>query len=146
MPPVTNRYGRRYQPFSRPLALHILFPVERHTCPPHSLYTIYPTDSNISSVDQPQPLSSKAQADILTTAEGYFTEQERQYPGKTHEKPKGEVGHTDPRRGYSLAAALKWPIEVYKEVQVGYSSHSLCILSSVMARLQCASWLVNSYL
>ena len=143
MPPVTNQYGRRYHPFSRPLALHILFPVERLTCPPHSLYTIHPSDSDVSSINQPQPLLSKA--GILTTAAEYFTMQERQYPNKIYEKPKGDVGHTDSRRGYSLVATLKWPTEVYKEVQVGYSSHSLCIFSSIMLRLQCAGSLANSY-
>lgn len=117
MPPVTNRYVRRYHPFSRPPALHTTFPVERPPCLPHSLYKIYPTDSDVSSVDLPQPLSPKAA--VLTAAE-YFTMQEREYPNKVYEKPKGEVGRTDPKRiGYSLLAALKWPTEVYKEVQVG---------------------------
>src|SRR5271169_3376577 len=120
MPPVTNRYGRRYHPFSRPLALHTLFPMERPICPLHSLYTIYPTDSDVSSLDQPEPLSP--QAAVLTTAAEYFIMQERQYPNKVYEKPKGEVGHPK-RNGYSLMTALKWPTEVYKEVQVCHSSH-----------------------
>jgi hypothetical protein len=133
MPPVTNRYGCRYHPFSRHIAIHTLFPVERPTCPLHSLYTIYPTDSDISSVDPPQPLSLKA---TISTAAEYFTMQERQYPNKVYQKPKGEVGRTDPKRnGYSLMATLKWPTEVYKEVQVGYPSHSSCILNSTMVRL-----------
>ena len=122
MPPVTNRYVRRYQPYSRPLALHITFPVEQPTCLLHSLYTIFPTDSDVSSVDPPQPLSLKA---VSLTAAEYFTMQERQYPNKVFEKPKGDVGRTDPKRGYSLGAALMWPTEVYKEVQVGYSSFFL---------------------
>lgn len=143
MPPITNRYGRRYHPFSRPLALNTLFPVERPTCPLHSLYTIYPTDSDISSIDPPQPLSSKA---AVVTATGYFTMQEMQHPNKVYQKPRGEVGHTDPKRnGYSLMATLKWPTEVYKEVQVGYSFHSLCILNSIMVRPNYTSSLVNSF-
>ena len=54
--------------------------------------------------------------------------QERQYPNRVYEKPKGDVGRTDPKRGYSLGAALKWPTEVYKEVQVGYPSPRLLFL------------------
>ena len=143
MPPViSNRYGRRYQPFSRPLALHILFPVEQPTCLLHSLYTIYPTDSDVTSVDPPQPLTPKA---TVLTANEYFNILERQYPNKVYEKPKGEVGHPS-WSGYSLVTALKWPIEVYKEVQVGYSSHSICVLSSIIIRLNCTSSLAKSYL
>ena len=37
MPPLINLYTRRYHPFSRPLALHLSFPAERHICSPHSL-------------------------------------------------------------------------------------------------------------
>ena len=113
MPPVTNWYSRRYHPFSRPIALHTLFPMERPTCLSHSLYTIHPINCDVTSVDPPQPLLPKT-ATVLT-ASAYFIMQE---------KPKGEVGRTDPRIGYSLVAALKWPTEVYKEVQVGYPSHS----------------------
>lgn len=87
------------------------------TCTLQSLYTIYPTDSDISSISQPQALSWKAA--VLTTTE-YFTMQEMQYLDKVYKKPKGDVGHTDPRQGYSLMAALKWLTEVYKEVQVSY--------------------------
>ena len=47
MPPLINRYPHRYHPFSRPLALHSSFPVERHACLPHSLHTIYPTDPDV---------------------------------------------------------------------------------------------------
>lgn len=130
MPPVTNRYSRRYHPFSRPLALHTLFPMERPTCLPHSLYTIHPIDCDVTSVDPPQPLLPKTAA--VSTASEYFIMQERHHPNKIYEKPKGEVGRNDPKLGYSLVAALKWPTEVYKEVQVRYSSHSLSILSSVM--------------
>jgi hypothetical protein len=141
--PVTNRYGRRYHPFSRALSLHTFFPVERPACPPHSLYTIHPIDCDVSTVDPPQPLSPKA---VVLTAADYFVMQERQYPNKVYEKPKGEVGRTDPKRiGYSLAAALKWPTEVYKEVQVGYLSHSLFILSSIVIRLNCTSSLAKTY-
>ena len=142
MPPVTNRYSRRYHPFSRPLALHTLFPVERPTCPPHSLYTIHPIDCDVSSVDPPQPLLSKS---AVVTPSEYFSMQEIHYPNKVYEKPKGEVGRNDPR-GYSLLSALKWPTEVYKEVQVGCSSHSLIILSSIMVRPNCTSSLAKSYL
>ena len=127
MPPVTNRsnwYGRRYHPFSRHLALHTLFPVEQPICPLHSLYTIYPADSDVSSVHQPQPLSLSSKAAVLTAVE-YFAMQERQHPNKTYEKPKGEVGHPT-RNGYSLLVALQWPTEVYKEVQVGRSSYFSC--------------------
>jgi hypothetical protein len=120
MPPVANRYNRRYHPFSRPLSLHTLFPVERPISLPHSLYTVYPTDSDVSSVDSPQPLTLKA---VVLTAAEYFTMQEKQYPNKVYEKPKGDVGRTDPKRGYSLGAVLKWLAKVYKEVQVGYSPH-----------------------
>ena len=117
MPPVMNQYSRRYHPFSRPIALHTLFPAERPTCLPHSLYTIHPIDWDLSSVDPPQPLLPKT---AVLTASEYFSMQEIHYPNKVYEKPKGEVGRTDPKRiGYSLVAALKWPTEVYKEVQVG---------------------------
>ena len=122
MPPVTNRYCCRYHPFSRPIALHTLFPMERPTCLSHSLYTIHPINCDVTSVDPPQPLLPKT-ATVLT-ASAYFIMQERLHPNKIYEKPKGEVGRTDPRIGYSLVAALKWPTEVYKEVQVGYPSHS----------------------
>ena len=122
MPPVTNRYSHRYHPFSRPIALHTLFPMERPTCLSHSLYTIHPIDCDVTSVDPPQPLLPKT-ATVLA-ASAYFIMQERLHPNKIYEKPKGEVGRTDPRIGYSLVAALKWPTEVYKEVQVGYPSHS----------------------
>ena len=143
MPPVTNRYSRRYHPFSRPVVLHTLFPMERPTCLPHSLYTIYPIDCDVTSVDPPQPLLPKTAA-VLTASE-YFIMQERLHPNKVYEKPKGEVGRTDPRIGYSLVAALKWPTEVYKEVQVGYSFHSLSILGSIMVRPNCTSSPAKGY-
>lgn len=143
MPPVTNQYGRRYHPFSRPLALHTPFPMEQATCPPHSLFQIYPADSDVSSVDPPHPLSPKA---AVLTAADYFTMQERQHPNKIYEKPKGEVGRTDPKRnGYSLALTLKWPTEVYKEVQVGHARLIIYILSSIMVRLSYTSLLATSY-
>ena len=141
MLPVTDWYGCRYHPFSRSLALHTLFPVEQPICPLHSLYTIYPTNSDASLIDPPQPLSPKATKKNLTAAE-YFNMQERQYPNKIYEKPKGEVAHPK-QNGYTLMAALKWPTEVYKEVQVGYLSHS--ILSSIMVRPICISSLAKSY-
>ena len=119
MSPITpNRYVRRYHPFSRPLSLHIVFNrIEQPACLPHSLYTIYPTDSDVSTVNPPQPLASKA---VVLKAEEYFIMQERDYPNRTYEKPKGDVGRSDPKRGYSLGAALMWPTEVYREVQVGF--------------------------
>jgi hypothetical protein len=41
------------------------------------------------------------------------------------QKPVGEVGRPGPgRKGYQLLAALSWPLEVYKEVQVGVSTGS----------------------
>jgi hypothetical protein len=43
---------------SRPLALHSTFPTERHTCPIHSLYTIFPTDSDVTAIDRPEPLTT----------------------------------------------------------------------------------------
>ena len=143
MPPVTNRYSRRYHPFSRPLALHTLFPMERPTCILHSLYTIHPIDCDVTSVDPPQPLLPKTAA-VLTASE-YFNMQERLHPNNIYEKPKGEVGRTDPRLGYSLVAALKWPTEVYKEVQVGYLSQSLSIFGSIMVRPNCTSSPAKSY-
>jgi hypothetical protein len=143
MPPATNRYSRRYHPFSRPLTLHTLFPMERPTCLPHSLYTIHPIDCDVTSVDPPQPLLSKTAA-VLTASE-YFIMLERHHPNKIYEKPKGEVGRNDPRVGYSLLAALKWPTEVYKEVQVGYSSHSFSILISAMVRPNYTSSPAKSY-
>jgi hypothetical protein len=144
MPPITNRYSGRYHPFSRPLTLHTLFPAERPICLPHSLYTIHPIDCDLSSVNPPRPLLPPKTA-VLTASE-YFSAQEILYPNKVYEKPKGEVGRTDPKRiGYSLIAALKWPTEVYKEVQVGYSSHAP-ILSSIMVRPNCTSLLAKSYL
>ena len=119
MSPITpNRYVCRYHPFSRPLSLHIVFNrIEQPACLPHSLYTIYPTDSDVSTVNPPQPLASKA---VVLKAEEYFIMQERDYPNRTYEKPKGDVGRSDPKRGYSLGAALMWPTEVYREVQVGF--------------------------
>ena len=140
MPPVTNRYSCCYHPFSRPLALHTVFLVEWPICPLHSLYTIYPTNSDVSSTNSPQPLSAKAAS--LTTAAEYFIMQERKYPNEIYEKPKGEVGH--PRRnGYLLLTALQWLTEVYKEVQVGYLSYS-CFPSSIMVRPNCTSSLAIS--
>ena len=59
MPPLINWYPRHYHPFSRPLALHSSFPAERHTCPPHLLFTIYPTDPDITAIDHPEPLMHK---------------------------------------------------------------------------------------
>ena len=73
--------------------------------------------------------------------------QEIQYSNKIYKKPKGEVRHTNPKQnGYSLAGTLKWATEVYKEVQVGYSSHYLCIISSIIIRLSCTNLIVTSYL
>lgn len=39
-----------------PFAPHSSFPAEGHACPPHSLYTIYPMDSDVTAVDRPEPL------------------------------------------------------------------------------------------
>jgi len=53
----------------RPLALHCSFPTERHACPPHSLYTIYPTDLDVTVIDCPEPLTHKS---VVMTATDYF--------------------------------------------------------------------------
>jgi len=117
MPPLINRYPRRYHPFSRPLALHSSFPAERHACPPHSLYTIYPTDPDITAVDCPEPLAHER---VVVTAADYFAILEVQKPNVPYPKNDGEPGRKPGKshKGYVLADVLAWPTEVYKEVQV----------------------------
>lgn len=117
MPPLINRYPRRYHPFSRLLALHTSFPAERQACPPHSLYTIYPTDPDVTAIDRPEPLTHKP---VLVTAADYFAVLEVQKPNTPFPKPDGESGRKPGKshKGYVLADVLAWPMEVYKEVQV----------------------------
>jgi hypothetical protein len=130
MPPLTNRYPHRYHPFSRPLALHSSFPAERHACPPHSLYTIYPTDSDLTAVTavvRPEPLTYKP---IVMTAADYFAILEVQKPNTPFPKCDGEPGRRPGKshKGYVLSDVLAWPMEVYKEVQVSQykSIYSFC--------------------
>ena len=59
MPPFINQYPHRYHPFGRPLALHCSFLAKRHPCPPHSLYTIFPTDPDVTAAKCPEPLMYK---------------------------------------------------------------------------------------
>jgi hypothetical protein len=112
---MINRYPRRYHPFSRPLALHSSFPAETHACPPHSLYTIYPTDPDLTAVDSPDPLTHKP---AVLTALDYFAILQK--PDRPFPKHDGEVGRRPGKshKGYVLADVLAWPTEVYKEVLV----------------------------
>ena len=128
MPPLMNRYPRRYHPFSRPLALHSSFVAERHACPPHSLYTIHPTDPDVTAADRPKPLMHKQ---ALLTAADFFAILEVQKTGVPFPKNDGEVGRKPGRshKGYVLADVLAWPAEVYKEVQV----------SNIFSMLLCAN-------
>jgi hypothetical protein len=127
MPPLINRYPRRYHPFSRPLALHSSFPAERHACPLHSLYNIYPTDSDVTAIDRPEPLTHKP---VLMTAADYFAVLEVQKPSTPFPKPDGEPGRKPGKshKGYVLADVLAWPMEVYKEVQVNRFLSLLLVL------------------
>ena len=115
--PLINRYSRRYHPFSRPLALHSPFPPERHTCPPHSLYTIFPTAPDVTAINRPEPLMHKP---VVVTAADYFAILEVQKPNAPYPKIDGEPGRKPGKshKGYVLADVLAWPMEVYKEVQV----------------------------
>ena len=123
MPPLTNRYSHRYHPCSRPLALHSSFPAERHASPLHSLYTIYPTDPDVTTVDRPEPLVHKP---VVVTAADYFAILEIQKPNLPYPKNEGQVGRKPGKshKGYVLSDALAWPMEVYREVQV--NKHILC--------------------
>jgi hypothetical protein len=127
MPPLINRYPRRYHPFSRPLALHSSFPAERHACPLHSLYNIYPTDSDVTAIDRPEPLTHKP---VLMTAADYFAVLEVQKPSTPFPKHDGEPGRKPGKshKGYVLADVLAWPMEVYKEVQVNRFLSLLLVL------------------
>lgn len=100
----------------RPLALHSSFPAERHACPLHSLYNIYPTDSDVTAIDRPEPLTHKP---VLMTAADYFAVLEVQKPSTPFPKHDGEPGRKPGKshKGYVLADVLAWPMEVYKEVQ-----------------------------
>jgi len=51
-PPLIIQYPRRYHPISRPLSLHSSFLAQRHVCLPHSLYTIYPMNPNVTAIDR----------------------------------------------------------------------------------------------
>ena len=126
MPPL-NLYRRRYHPFSRPLALHSSFLSERHSCLPHSLYTIYPTDPDITAVDHPEPLTHKP---VVITAADYFAILEVQKPDVPYPKNDGEPGRRPGKshKGYVLADVLAWPMEVYKEVQVNKYILSIMLL------------------
>jgi hypothetical protein len=115
--PLINRYSRRYHPFSRPLALHSSFPAETHTCPPHSLYTIFPMAPDVTAINRPEPLMHKP---VVVTAADYFAILEVQKPNAPYPKNDGEPGRKPGKshKGYVLADVLAWPTEVYKEVQV----------------------------
>jgi hypothetical protein len=118
MPPLTTTHlpAHRYRPFSRPLTLHSTFRSEQQVCPLHSLYTIYPTDSDVTLFYPPRPL---VQQDPEPSAASYFATLVDQNPLKQIPKPPGEVGRPGGgRKGYQLLAAVKWPAEVYKDVQV----------------------------
>ena len=124
MPPL-NKYPHRYHPYSRPLALHSCFPAERHACLHHSLYTIYPTDSDVAAVDRIEPLTYKK---VVTTATEYFAVLEK--PNTPFPKCDGEPGRRagSSHKGYVLSDVLAWPTEVYKEVQVSKYIHILSYL------------------
>jgi hypothetical protein len=121
--PLTNRYPRRFHPYTRFLALHTEFPAERPSFLLHSLYTIFPTDSDANAAESPQPLLSRSAA---VSAPDYFASLEANRPNIVHKKPPGEAGGTA-RGGYQLQAALSWPVEIYRKVQVSifYSSQNI---------------------
>ncbi len=118
MPPLTNRYCRRFHPFTRPLSLHMEFPFERPSCPLHSLYTIFSTDSDAGEAKSPSPLLSRSAA---LSAPDYFTSLEMNKPDIVYKKPAGEAGGMG-WGGYWLQTALGWLVEIYKKVQVCHSS------------------------
>ena len=140
MPPLINWYPHCYHLFSRPLALHSAFPVKRHACPPHSLYTIFPTDSDTTIV-HPQPLLHMPA--MMTTA-AYFTIAETQNPNTIHKKPDGEVGRMESNntgcKGYQLQVALGWPQEVFKEVQVRIISYVLTYFNIITDNSASPCW------
>ena len=74
-------------------------------------------DPDITAINHPEPLMHKA---VLVTAADYFAVLEVQIPDTPFLKPDGEVGHKPGKshKGFVLADALAWPMEVYKEVQV----------------------------
>ena len=74
-------------------------------------------DPDITAIDHPEPLTHKA---VLVIAADYFAILEVQIPDTPFPKPDGEVGCKPGKfhKGYVLADALAWPMEVYKEVQV----------------------------
>jgi hypothetical protein len=127
MPPLINSYPHRYHPYSRSLALHSSFPDERLACPPHSLYKIYPTDSDVTAIDCPEPLTHKP---VVVTAADYFAILEVQKTNTSFPKPDGEPGRKPGKshKGYVLADVLAWPTEVYKEVQVNIFLSLLLVL------------------
>ena len=124
MSPLINRYPHRYHPFSRPLTLHTSFPIEIHACPPHSQYTIFPTDPDITAAGCPEPLTHKP---VIMSAADYFAILELQKPNTRYPENEGEVGRKPGKshKGYVLADVLAWPMEVYKEVQVNKYINSL---------------------
>ena len=108
MPPFINQYPHRYHPFGRPLAP--FYVAKRHPCLP-SLYTIFPTNPDLTAAKCPEPLMYKPCA---MTAMDYFATLQK--PNTPFPKNDGEVGHK-PRKshkGYVLADVLEWPMEVYK--------------------------------
>jgi hypothetical protein len=119
MPPFTkiNQHPRRYRPFSRPLVLHSTFTPEQHSCASHSLFVTYPIASDPTIFETPQPLVPRQAG---PSAASYFASVVRETPQGKIRKPPGEAGRPGPgRHGYSLSTVLKWPEEVYKEVQAG---------------------------
>ena len=118
MPPLTkvNQHPRRYRPFSRPLTLHSTFPSEKYSCASHSLFVTYPMDSDSTIYETLQPLVPRQTGPSATS---YFASVVHESPQGKIRKPPGEAGRPGPgHHGYSLSTALKWPEEVYKEVQV----------------------------
>ena len=125
MPPFINRYPHCYHPFGRPLTLHCSFLAERHPCPPHLLYTIFPTNPDVTAAKCPEPLMYKP---CVMTAMDYIATHQK--PNTPFPKNDGEVGHKPGKlhKGYVLADVLEWPMEVYKEVQVNNLSSLLLVL------------------
>jgi len=121
MPLLTkvNQYPCRYRPYSQPITLHSTFSPKRHSFTSHSLFIVYPIDSDPTVFETPQLLVPHQ---AKPSATSYFTSVSHEIPQIKIRKPPGEAGHPGAgHQGYLLSTILKWPDEVYKEVQVSES-------------------------
>lgn len=114
MPASTPKPLRRYHPYLRPPTLHLPFSPERPFCPAHALHTIYVIDPDPTPLDPPLPIVHR---EAEASAVSYFVNEATKPNQQPIPKPRGEVGRPN-GHGYNLSAALGWPLEVYKEVQV----------------------------